>query len=226
MKSESKKPGMRIKVNLNGSYTVTGGIPLSRQELVCDDEGLAYDYRELEKYPLQETYWLCRCGKSTTPPFCSGAHKNNRFEGSETAGDEAYLEQPEMIKGPELTLLDIQPICASARFCDRSGGAWDNTRASDNPSAREIAIGIAGNCPAGRLLILNKAGESLEPEFEPSIVVIEDPVTGVHGPIWVRGGIEIEAADGHFYKIRNRVTLCRCGHSNNKPFCDGQHVDH
>jgi CDGSH-type Zn-finger protein len=48
----------------------------------------------------------------------------------------------------------------------------------------------------------------------------------VSGPIWVRGGIEIESAEGHAYQVRNRVTLCRCGKSQNKPFCDGSHVAH
>jgi CDGSH-type Zn-finger protein len=32
------------------------------------------------------------------------------------------------------------------------------------------------------------------------------------------------AADGFRYEIRNRVTLCRCGASKNKPFCDGTHA--
>ena len=35
----------------------------------------------------------------------------------------------------------------------------------------------------------------------------------------------IEGADGEAYEARNRVTLCRCGASNNKPFCDGKHVE-
>ena len=33
----------------------------------------------------------------------------------------------------------------------------------------------------------------------------------------------MESADGTTYEIRNRVTLCRCGASQNKPFCDGSH---
>ena len=45
------------------------------------------------------------------------------------------------------------------------------------------------------------------------------------GPIWVRGGITVESADGREYEVRNRVTLCRCGQSSNKPFCDGSHVE-
>lgn len=43
------------------------------------------------------------------------------------------------------------------------------------------------------------------------------------GPLWVRGGIPVESSDGATYEVRNRVTLCRCGRSSNKPFCDGTH---
>jgi CDGSH-type Zn-finger protein len=41
----------------------------------------------------------------------------------------------------------------------------------------------------------------------------------------VRGGIPIESANGKTYAVRNRVTLCRCGQSANKPLCDGSHSD-
>jgi len=54
--------------------------------------------------------------------------------------------------------------------------------------------------------------------------LIEDPSQGVSGPLWLRGGIALLAADGFAYEIRNRMTLCRCGASSNKPFCDGSHV--
>jgi CDGSH-type Zn-finger protein len=37
--------------------------------------------------------------------------------------------------------------------------------------------------------------------------------------------VRVVAADGTPYEVRNRVTLCRCGNSRNKPFCDGSHED-
>lgn len=59
----------------------------------------------------------------------------------------------------------------------------------------------------------------------PSMIgVVEDPALGCSGPLWVRGGITVEAADGKPYEKRNRVTLCRCGASDNKPFCNGSHA--
>ena len=51
-----------------------------------------------------------------------------------------------------------------------------------------------------------------------------DPVEDCSGPIWLRGGISLMSADGYRYEVRNRMTICRCGASKNKPFCDGSHA--
>ena len=56
-----------------------------------------------------------------------------------------------------------------------------------------------------------------------SIGVTEQPSEKVSGPLWLRGGIPVISADGFAYEVRNRMTLCRCGASANKPFCDGSH---
>ena len=73
--------------------------------------------------------------------------------------------------------------------------------------------------------MIMRPGEAIEPDLEKSIVVIEYPPRGEHGPLWVRGGIPVVSADGEPYEVRNRVTLCRCGKSENKPFCDGSHIE-
>lgn len=46
---------------------------------------------------------------------------------------------------------------------------------------------------------------------------------GADGPLEVAGPVVVEGADGHVLKEADRVFLCRCGHSANKPFCDGSH---
>jgi CDGSH-type Zn-finger protein len=222
----TKKGKMKIKVNEDGPYTISGGIPLSEQILVPDVEGLSTGWHTGKKYPVQEEYDLCRCGHSKNKPFCDGTHCDIFFDGTETASHEPFntLAEPKTV-GPELVLTDVVALCASARFCDRAGGVWDNTRASDNPEAKNIALQEVGDCPAGRLVLHDKKGQVIEPEFEPSIGLVLDTVVPALGPLWVRGGIPVEAADGYIYEIRNRVTLCRCGKSTNKPFCDGRHTN-
>ena len=220
-KPESKG---KIKVSKNGPYLVSGGIPLSEQIIHIDSEGQSHGWREGKKYPLQKNYALCRCGNSQNKPFCDGTHLKVNFDGTETASQEPYLEQAKEVDGPGLKLTDAQDLCAAARFCHRAGGIWKLTKQSDKPEAKQTAIEEAGDCPSGRLVVWEKGGEAIEPKFEPSIGLVKDPQAGVMGPIWVRGGIPIESADGTIYEIRNRVTLCRCSKSANKPFCDGSHL--
>ena len=90
--------------------------------------------------------------------------------------------------------------------------------------ARALAIEEACNCPSGRLVEFDKkTGKAIEKEFTKSLSLVEDPQKKVSGPIWVKGGVPVESSDGTQYELRNRQTLCRCGKSENKPFCDGTH---
>jgi len=213
----------RIKVSKNGPYIISGGIPLVEQTIGIDAEGYSYEWREGRKYPSGDLYTLCRCGQSNNKPFCDGTHIKVNFNGTETASRRGYLDQAEKIKGPALELTDARELCAAARFCDRNGGIWKLTQQSDDPEAYRIAIEEAGNCPSGRLVIWDENGKAIEPEFEPSLALIQDPQEDMNGPIWILGGIPVESTDGSIYEIRNRVALCRCGKGANKPFCDGSH---
>jgi hypothetical protein len=122
-------------------------------------------------------------------------------------------------------LHDARALCAEARFCDRAGGLWNLVTECSDAETRALAEEEAMLCPSGRYVICDAQTEQVkEPEYEPSIVLVEDPSASVSGPIWVRGGVPIFSADGTPYEVRNRVTLCRCGHSANKPFCDGSHL--
>jgi CDGSH-type Zn-finger protein len=44
------------------------------------------------------------------------------------------------------------------------------------------------------------------------------------GPLMVEGNLEICCADGRVIEKTVKTWLCRCGHSANKPFCDGSHA--
>jgi CDGSH-type Zn-finger protein len=222
-----KKPSndrLKIKVAKNGPYIISGGIPLEESIIIRDEDGIAYKWYSGKKYPIRGKYDLCRCGQSKNQPFCDGTHLRIQFDGTETADNDPYLNQAKKINGPGLELTDKPGLCVHAGFCDRAGGIWKLVKKSRDPEKKRIAIEEAIDCPSGRLVVWNKTGNEIEAKFEPSIQLVEDPQEGVHGPIWVRGHIPIESADGIIYEIRNRVTLCRCGKSDNKPFCDGRHL--
>jgi CDGSH-type Zn-finger protein len=221
---EEKTKKYRIKITRNGPYIVSGKPPLSEQIICHDIEGYAHGWRPGQVFETPVTYILCRCGHSKNKPFCDGSHFDSEFDGAETASNEPFSTQSKELIGPELTLSEVPALCAEARFCQRAGDTWHLVEKSDNAFARQTAIEEASECPSGRIVLKDKSGSQVEPELEPSIGLVEDSSVGYSGPIWVRGGLPVESADGEVYEIRNRVTLCRCGHSTNKPFCDGSHV--
>lgn len=214
---------MRIKITPNGPYIVTGGIPLA--EYIMIPRGNRMTYVKGKTFPLQEEYYLDRCGKSSNPPFCDGHHKSEAFHGQETASKKPYLDRIQHVtEGETMTLLD-DGRCAFARFCHHGGeSVWELTAQDQDPDKRKEAIITASECPSGRLVMYNNDGNILEDDNEPEIAILQDPSLNVSAGILVKGPIIIESADGTEYEVRNRIILCRCGRSQNKPFCDASHV--
>jgi CDGSH-type Zn-finger protein len=215
----------KIAVTKDGPYVVSGGVPLAVAIIETGPSGESIKWGEGKALPVSAKYALCRCGESSAKPFCDGTHAKVGFDGTETASREPYMKQAEVIDGPAMQLADAEVLCAFARFCDPNGRIWNQAAKTDDPAVRANFVRQAGDCPSGRLVAIDKAtGKAVEPELPPSIGVVEDPSLDCSGPLWARGGIELAGADGKAYEIRNRMTLCRCGRSENKPFCNGAHA--
>ncbi len=222
--TEAPKTKQRIKVTKNGPYVVTGRIPIAREKVIIGSDGEPERWEPGEAYPDRDTCALCRCGHSKSKPYCDGSHTAAGFDGTETASRRPYLESVEKTAGPALDLTYSDELCAEARFCHRGEEAWGYAERSDDPAAKKEAIREACDCPSGSLVAWDKpSGEAIEPVFPPSIAVIENPQDDADSPLWIKGGIPIESGDGFTYEKRNRVTLCTCGRSENKPFCDSRH---
>jgi CDGSH-type Zn-finger protein len=190
----------------------------------CNNQGTPAKWIIEEKMRTPENYALCRCGQSNTKPFCDGSHIKVNFDGTETSDNEPFDKMAKVIDSPELKLKDAEILCASARFCHRGGDIWEVIHRSNDPAAKKNVIENSCDCPSGRLVVIDKkTGLIIERDLEKSIGVIEDPSIGASGPFWVRGGIPIYSAGGELYEVRNRLTICRCGKSTNKPFCDSSH---
>jgi CDGSH-type Zn-finger protein len=215
----------RVTITRDGPYIVTGGVKLSEQVIATDSDGASQDWIETELPSAGLRFALCRCGHSKRKPFCDGIHATIGFDGTEIADRRPYMDQAELYDGPSLALLDVTSLCAFGRFCDPNGQVWNQIARTGDLDVRATFIRQVQNCPAGRLVVWNKdSGTALEPEFLPSIGLIEDPTEACSGPLWLRGEITLVSADGEEYEKRNRVTLCRCGQSKNKPLCDGTHA--
>jgi CDGSH-type Zn-finger protein len=222
---KTKKNQDEIRVTKNGPYLISGGIPLCKMTIDCDGHGIPIRWVKDKNLPTANTYALCRCGQSKNKPFCDGTHVKVHFDGTETSENAPFEAIAKVIDGPALKLKDAEVLCASARFCHRGGDIWDQIPQSNNLQLKKNAVRNSCDCPSGRLVVKDKGtGETIEPKFEKAIAFINDPgVPDDTPPLWVRGGIPIYSADGKLYETRNRVTLCRCGKSTNKPFCDSSH---
>ncbi|MCL2538223.1 MAG: CDGSH iron-sulfur domain-containing protein [Alphaproteobacteria bacterium] len=222
--SEQKLP--YIKITENGPYLLYGATKISEKIILTDENGISVKYGDGKTFEIKsDPVCLCRCGHSKNAPFCDGSHADAMFIGTETAVFTPIMKQPsaEAIRGPTQTLLDNQQYCAFARFCDRGGRVWnlvmEGGKAADKLSAEEANL-----CPAGRLMMFTNDGKLLEENTEPQVHTIEDGGLHISGPLWIRGGIRVESADGRSYEVRQKQTLCRCGASANKPFCNGAHA--
>ncbi len=223
MNPENKK---RIKVLQNGPYQVSGNTPLDQLQFVPERGGASKAYKEIQQYKVDETYYLCRCGRTKNYPYCDGSHfAGIPFDGTETAGHKTYDEMSEMIEGQQIDMMDAEELCAVARFCDTYSTTWNLVEESTDPESLKIIKQQCADCPSGRLTPVTKEGVRIDPELPQEISMLEDIAVKAHGPIWVKGGISIEDGNGIMYPVRNRVTLCRCGKSKNKPFCDASHME-
>jgi CDGSH-type Zn-finger protein len=220
--SETDTP--RIRVSTDGPFLVKGAVPIVRRTILTDEKGESVAWGSGEHLAERESCSLCRCGLSDSKPYCDGSHVGSGFDGTETASHETYEQAAVAIEGPRVVLMDELDLCADARFCAAKGKAWHRVERDDEES-RVIVIEESNMCPSGRYTAVELDGTVHEPSLGFEIGLVEDPRAGVSGPLWVQGGIPVLGADGEPYEVRNRVTLCRCGASANKPFCDGMHIE-
>ena len=222
----SNQPEMlTITITPNGPYLVNGGVPLTERYPAesIHGEPLAWDpVGAAQPEPaVAQKYALCRCGQSSHKPYCDGTHAKVGFDGAVTADPGPSADRRERYVGEGVVMTDEPGLCAHAGFCGtRFTNVWQMIERTADPEVRARLRQMVANCPSGRLQVtLSGQTQPDEPAYIPSIATIPD------GPLWVRGGITVQTMDGTTYEVRNRVTLCRCGQSSNKPFCDGTH-DH
>src|SRR6266700_2662069 len=138
---------------------------------------------------------LCRCGASKNKPFCDGTHSAIGFSGRNTA--DPGKDKRESYAGKRITILDNRAICAHAGFCtDELKSVF---RMREEPwidpdgAAVEKIIATVKKCPSGALSYA------------------------------ITGGVELMGVKFGQGASTEHYTLCRCGASKNKPFCDGSH---
>ena len=226
----SNSSPFKILVSKNGPYHIQGGITLNRKEVIYSELDEPLTWHKVNTIQTSPNYALCRCGESNNKPFCDGTHSRSNFNGTETADTCSTTEHQKIIEGNNIDGTNIRvksdrSLCVHARFCfNRFDDMKKMVSSIEDVRIRSQIIAMVERCPSGALTYdievednTSNGYQTIEPDLPTSISVITD------GPLWITGSIHIERADGQPMEIRNRVTLCRCGQSENKPFCDGTH---
>ncbi len=165
-----------------------------------------------------ESIFLCRCGASKNKPYCDGSHVPAKFSGERLSRKDVPTAE---FAGKEITVVDDFSLCAHAGECVNGSPETFFTKEAgrrvSHPDATpaEQVIATIRRCPSGSLLY-KVAGKLVDDYFPETEVKVEKD-----GPYHVhRAKLAGEARPA----TENHYTLCRCGSSLNKPFCDGMHA--
>ncbi len=184
--------------------------------IVSNIEHLQTTDGALESKP---TMALCRCGRSNNKPFCDGTHAGIGFSSKVTA--DANKDKCDSYVGAEITLHDNRSICAHAGRCTE--GLPRVFRMKEEPwidpdgAKPEEIVAVVSQCPSGALSLSIAGVEQPRREEKTSITVAPG------GPYVIKGGVELVDVQRAERAAEEICTLCRCGASKNKPFCDGAH---
>lgn len=169
---------------------------------------------------------LCRCGASKNKPFCDGTHGTIGFSSENKTQDNSPMikDKRKNYVGKEITIHDNRKICSHAAECVNNlpsvfkfnARPWINPDAAD----KQQIINTIKKCPSGALGYSIDEVEYKDQERMSMVTVSKD------GPYTITGVIDLIGDNIQFAEgfSKEHYTLCRCGASNNKPFCDGMHI--
>jgi CDGSH-type Zn-finger protein/uncharacterized Fe-S cluster protein YjdI len=219
----------KIVIIKDGPYYVSCGVPLVRKTQVVSEYGEPLTWKKEGVTECEGDYGLCRCGQSANKPFCDGTHHREAFDGSEQADTSARKASLSSFPaGRKIIVEKDASLCMSSGFCgfENTGLPELLARAGNDTQIRSLVIAMVERCPSGALTYrLEPDLPAIEPDLPEQIAETTEITEAgpIPGPLWVTGGITIERSDGKPFEPRNRVTLCNCGKSGNKPLCDGTH---
>jgi CDGSH-type Zn-finger protein/ferredoxin len=174
---------------------------------------------------------LCRCGMSAKKPFCDNSHTPTDFGAESGQSEEEFLDPKPVTKRREYSGSGVKvsfdsSLCIHVAEClrlmpetfDLRARPWINL---ENAELQKV-VDTVRNCPSGALRYQLDSEHEADVEVKPDAKV---PTVRAwrNGPIRITGEIEIINRDGKTVLTGDRVALCRCGASRNKPFCDNTH---
>lgn len=168
---------------------------------------------------------LCRCGASANKPFCDGAHARIGFDSTPDHSRlrNSALEYSGTVDGAEVTISYTPVLCTHAAQCQARAATVFDPKSKPWIQAENGTLDgifdVMAACPSGALRV---AIGNQEPQHLTTgdISITIEP----NGPYHVTN-VPLDAEFNGVGASRAKYSLCRCGLSKNKPFCDGSHYD-
>lgn len=194
--------------------------------ITCEENGpyLVANLKHLtnskgDTLPTRRSLALCRCGGSDLKPYCDGTHARIGFTSAKSPN--RTPDRPVTYTGKAITVHDNRGTCCHSGNCtDHLPSVFhhdtDPFVTPDGASADEI-VAIVRQCPSGALGYTRDGVDYRGEDRDQAIYVSKD------GPYHVQGGIALANEKQNAGALAEHYALCRCGHSKNKPFCDGTH---
>ncbi len=174
-----------------------------------------------ENLAAKDKIALCRCGESANKPYCDGSHNAAGFSGNREINKPLAKER--VYEGKEISVHDNRVICCHAAECVKQLPSvfrleerpWIDP---DQAGVEEI-ISVINKCPSGALSYSIDETHHRDQNRDSAIQIAEN------GPYDVRGNVILKVEAELQPPSKEHYSLCRCGASKNKPFCDGAHRD-
>jgi len=213
MTPEDKVPKPKITPTPNGPYFF--------EDPSLEPSGIIRNSRG-EAFSSTVNAALCRCGGSPNKPFCSGAHLTNGFsDKSDKKEPDRQTDRRDDYVGNRITIHDNRALCAHSGSCTDGLPSVFKLGAEPwiDPDAAEVEaiIETVKKCPSGALSYSVEGTECRDQDREPGLTVTRN------GPYAAAGRIELVGQSRGEGASTEHYTLCRCGSSKNKPFCNGRH---
>jgi len=168
---------------------------------------------------------LCRCGGSNNKPLCDGTHAALKFSSKNDTDESLPLDKRKNYAGKDgITVHDNRRICSHSAECLRNLESVFRLgeRPWIYPDGGEVQkiVETVRKCPSGALSYSIDGVKYRDDKARAPKVIVSK-----NGPYQVTGGIELSGVENWAVGAsKEHYTLCRCGASKNKPFCDGMHL--